>query len=113
MHDLGLIGWNGDNGDPDNFLYTLLDSDNTAYGSALNYAFYKEYSFHKLVIAGRESLNQAERVRYYHEAQRIVAATCPWVPIGHATVAVALRREVRGFLLHPTSVLYLHPVSLR
>jgi peptide/nickel transport system substrate-binding protein len=113
VHDLGLIGWTGDNGDPDNFLYTLLDSDNAAYGSGLNYAFYREYTFHKLVIAARESLSQAERVRYYHEAQRIAAITCPWVPIGHAKVAVAMRREVRGFRVHPTSVLYLHSVTLR
>jgi len=113
LHHLGLIGWTGDNGDPDNFLYTLLDSDNAVYGNSLNFAFYKEYSFHKLVLAGRESLNQAERVKYYHEALKIVAKTCPWVPLAHAKVAVALRREVRGFRVHPTAVLYLRPVSLR
>src|SRR4029079_12041797 len=27
-HDLCLLGWTTDNGDPDNFLYVLLDRDN-------------------------------------------------------------------------------------
>jgi peptide/nickel transport system substrate-binding protein len=112
-HHLGLIGWSGDNGDPDNFLYTLLDSDNAVYGNSLNFAFYKEYEFHKLVVAARESLDSAERVRYYHQAQKIVARTCPWVPLAHAKVVVALRREVQGFRVHPTSILNLRPVSLR
>ena len=29
-HELGLAGWNSDNSDPDNFLYSLLDPDNIA-----------------------------------------------------------------------------------
>jgi len=112
-HDLGLIGWIGDNGDPDNFLYTLLGADNAVPGTAFNFAFYKEYSFHKLVVSARESMDQGERVRAYHEAQKIVAHTAPWVPLAHATVGVALRREVQGFRVHPTAVLYLHQVTLR
>jgi len=112
-HHLALIGWSGDNGDPDNFLYTLLDADNAVYGNALNFAFYKEYAFHKLVVAARESLDTAERIRYYHRAQQIVAETCPWVPLAHAKVIVALRRQVRHFHVHPTAILNLRPVSLR
>jgi len=112
-HHLALIGWSGDNGDPDNFLYTLLDADNAVPGNALNFAFYKEYRFHKLVLAARESLDEAERVRDYHKAQQIVAETCPWVPLAHAKVIVALRREVRNFQINPTAILNLGPVSLR
>lgn len=112
-HHLALIGWSGDNGDPDNFLYTLLDADNAVLGNALNFAFYKEYRFHKLVLSARESLDEAERVRAYRKAQQIVAETCPWVPLVHAKVIVALRREVRHFQVNPTALLNLGPVSLR
>lgn len=30
-HSMALLGWTGDNGDPDNFLYVLLDSDNAVF----------------------------------------------------------------------------------
>ena len=36
-HDLALHGWFNDNGDPDSFLYTLLDSDNTTGSRALEH----------------------------------------------------------------------------
>jgi len=65
------------------------------------------------VVAARESLDTAERIRYYHRAQQIVAETCPWVPLAHAKVIVALRRQVRHFHVHPTAILNLRPVSLR
>ena len=26
-HQMGMLGWTGDNGDPDNFLHTLLGCD--------------------------------------------------------------------------------------
>ena len=112
QHHLALHGWSGDNGDPDNFLYGLLDSTNAVFGK-MNYAFYREYSFHKLVVAARESSNRAERIRYYHRAQQIVAETAPWVPLAHAKVVIALRREVIGSVAHPSSILDLRRVSLK
>ena len=38
-HDMALLGWTGDNGDPDNFLYVLLDKTATKV-PANNIAFY-------------------------------------------------------------------------
>ena len=113
QHHLALHGWSADSGDPDNFLYNLLDSDNAVSGNGLNYAFYKSFEFHKLVTLGREGQSTEDRVRYYHEAQKIMARSAPWVPLVHAKVGVALRREVRGFDVHPSTILDLRSVSLR
>jgi len=112
QHHLALHGWSGDNGDPDNFLYNLLDSTNAVFGK-LNYAYYREYSFHKLVVAARESSDQKERIGLYKKAQQIVVRTAPWAPLAHAKVVIALRREVRGFLAHPSSILDLSTVALK
>ena len=48
-HDLALHGWFNDNGDPDNFLYTLLDSDNTTGTRPSNIAFYSNAWFHDVI----------------------------------------------------------------
>ncbi|MFH2005218.1 MAG: ABC transporter substrate-binding protein [bacterium] len=112
QHHLALHGWSGDNGDPDNFLYNLLDSTNAVFGK-LNYAFYREYAFHKLVASARESSDRKERIELYKRAQQVVMITAPWVPLAHAKVVIALRREVGGFLAHPSSILDLRTVELR
>jgi peptide/nickel transport system substrate-binding protein len=111
QHHIGLHGWSGDNGDPDNFLFNLLDSSNAVHGK-LNYAYYREYAFHKRVVAGRESADRAERVRLYKEAQQIVMRTVPWAPLAHVKMVIALRREVAHFQPHPSSILDVRHVTL-
>jgi len=111
LHHLGLHGWSGDNGDPDNFLYNLLDSSNAVHGK-LNYAYYREYAFHKLVAAARESADRKERVRLYKQAQQIVMRTAPWAPLAHAKMVIAIRREVGHFRLHPSTILDVRTATL-
>lgn len=104
-HDLCLLGWAGDNGDPDNFLF-LLDRSNTVPGQARNVAFYQNAELHGLLVYARETLDRAERERLYLRAQEIVAADAPWVPLAHAQVAVASHRGVRGLAIHPSALIY-------
>ncbi|MEK6608797.1 MAG: ABC transporter substrate-binding protein [Myxococcota bacterium] len=99
-HDLCLYGWIGDNGDPDNFLYVLLDRDNAA-PPALNVAFYDNAELHGLLVWGRETSERAERERLYQRAQEIIEEEAPWVPLAHAEVTVAARKEVRGIVVDP------------
>ena len=40
-HDMCLIGWTGDNGDPDNFLNVLLPSKTATETDSQNYSFYR------------------------------------------------------------------------
>ena len=47
-HEMCLIGWTGDNGDPDNFLYPLLDQDSARKdGTAQNYSAHAGGSAHR------------------------------------------------------------------
>ncbi len=111
QHHIGLHGWSGDNGDPDNFLFNLLDSSNAVHGK-LNYAYYREYAFHKRVVTARESADRKERIRLYKKAQQIVMDTAPWAPLAHAKMSIALRREVGHFQPHPSSILDVRLVTL-
>ncbi|MGV3524255.1 MAG: ABC transporter substrate-binding protein [Candidatus Sericytochromatia bacterium] len=100
-HELALMGWIGDNGDPDNFLYTLLDKNNTVKGSAANYAFYKGEAVHQLLTQAQQVYDENERARLYREAQVIIHQDAPWVPLFHSTQMMATRAGVEGFYLHP------------
>ncbi|MBI4511248.1 MAG: ABC transporter substrate-binding protein [Deltaproteobacteria bacterium] len=110
-HDLCLLGWAGDNSDPDNF-YSLLDKDNTTLGMASNVAFFRNAELHGLLTYARETQDRAERERYYRRAQEIIAREAPWVPLAHAQLAVATREDVAGFAIHPSSLVYYHETWL-
>lgn len=102
-HHLALYGWVGDNGDPDNFLYTLLDQDNTNLGLARNVAFFRNQSVHELLIAAQQTFSRPERERIYERAQVIIAEQAPWVPLAHSQVVVAARRDVSGIVVTPST----------
>jgi len=106
QHDLALHGWVGDNGDPDNFLYTLLDQDNTVPGLARNIAFFKDPFVHGLLVQAREVDGRAEREVLYARVQELVAEEAPWVPLAHTTMSIATRADVGSVIVSPQSHVY-------
>jgi peptide/nickel transport system substrate-binding protein len=102
-HTMCLIGWMGDNGDPDNFLYVLLDKDTATPGSAQNYSNYKSEEYHNMMIEAQRSFDQEKRDTLYKDAQTLLHEDVPTVPIAHAYNLAIVNTSVKGFKLHPTS----------
>lgn len=100
-YDMKFLGWTGDNGDPDNFLYVLLDKDN-ANASAGNVAMYKSDEVHDLLKAAQTEMDQEKRIEYYMEAQEIIHEDAPWFPIAHTTPPIAASKNVKDYVPHPT-----------
>lgn len=109
-HDIALGGWIGDNGDPDNFLYTMLDKNNTEKGSAANYAFYRGEAVHDLLVKAQQVYDQQERTRLYEQAQVLIHQDAPWVPLFHSTQMMATESGVKGFYLHPVGEKRFHTI---
>jgi peptide/nickel transport system substrate-binding protein len=109
-HDLCLLGWVGDNGDPDNFLYVLFDRDNTTPGIARNVAFFRDAELHGLLAWAQQSSRREEREDYYARAQALIHEAAPWVPIAHSQVRVAARRDLGGLVITPTNQVHYHAV---
>jgi peptide/nickel transport system substrate-binding protein len=103
-HDLCLFGWIGDNGDPDNFLYTLFDPDNAVSGLARNLSFYNDPELHELIIGAQSTTVRSAREELYRRAQERIADQAPWVPLAHTHVAVAARVDIGGISIGPTAV---------
>ncbi len=93
-----LMGWTGDNGDPDNFLAVLLGCDGV--GNA-NRAQWCNQDFDALVQKAKVSGDQAERARLYQEAQKVFKREAPWATIAHSVVFMPMRSEVKNYIIDP------------
>ena len=107
--DAFMLGWTGDNGDADNFIYTLLDKDNIG---SNNYAYYSNDEVHDLLIAAQSETDEAKRNDLYKKAQEIIHEEAPWVPLAHSTPLLAAKAGVEGFKPHPTGSDKLANVSI-
>lgn len=97
-HDMVLLGWTGDNGDPDNFLNVLLGC--SAVGSG-NRAFWCHEPFNDKLQQAKVVTDQAERTKLYEEAQVIFKEQAPWATVAHSTVFMPMRKEVKGYVIDP------------
>ena len=112
-HDMCLMGWTGDNGDPDNFLYVLLDKDTAIVGSSNNYSFYRSDELHDILIKAQKSIDQNERTKLYKEAQVVIHKDAPLVPLVHSTPAISLKNEVMNYIPSPLGIEHLNNVWLK
>jgi dipeptide transport system substrate-binding protein len=99
-HQMAQLGWTGDNGDPDNFLNTLLGCD-SAKTNGSNIAKFCYQPFEDLVQKAKHVSDQAERTKLYEQAQVIFKEQAPWFTIAHSVQLKPVRKEVVGFKLSP------------
>ncbi|WNW11920.1 ABC transporter substrate-binding protein [Pseudomonas sp. DTU_2021_1001937_2_SI_NGA_ILE_001] len=97
-HDISLIGWTGDNGDPDNWLGTLYSC--AAIGGN-NYSMWCDEQYDKLIKAAIATTDRDKRTALYQQAQRYLKQQVPITPIAHSTVSQPLRANVQGFEVSP------------
>ena len=112
-HELALMGWVGDNGDADNFLYVLLDKDTAVLGSALNICFWTNDAYHDLMIAARRELDPEKRAALYRKAQEIVFEETPMVPLAHAESLMACRANVDDIHFEPNGDILFHDATVK
>lgn len=104
-----LLGWTGDNGDPDNFLAVLLGCDGRENS---NRAQWCHQPFEDLIQKAKVITDQEERARLYREAQVIFKDQAPWATIAHSVVYKPIRPDVQGFEVHPLGSHIFREVSL-
>ncbi|QHQ37485.1 ABC transporter substrate-binding protein [Algicella marina] len=93
-----LLGWTGDNGDPDNFLAVLLGCEGVENS---NRAQWCHEPFEELIQQAKVLSSQEERADLYKQAQVIFKEQAPWATIAHSVVYMTMRPEVEGYVVHP------------
>jgi dipeptide transport system substrate-binding protein len=93
-----FLGWTGDNGDPDNFLDTLLGCD--AVGGN-NRAQWCNEEFDKLVSEAKVTSDMAKRTDLYKQAQVVFKREAPWATLDHSLVFMPMSKKVSGYVQDP------------
>ncbi|MGG5291938.1 ABC transporter substrate-binding protein [Pseudomonas shirazensis] len=104
-----LIGWSGDNGDPDNWLGTLYGCD-AVDGNNFSKWCYKPYD--DLIKQAKATPDQAKRSELYQQAQHILKEQVPITPIAHSTVYQPMRSTVQDFKISPFGLNSFYGVSV-
>ena len=94
---LYLFGWTGDFGDPANFL-------NVHFGVATDQFGLNDPKLFNLLTRADQETDNAKRVALYQQASIYVMQVLPMVPYVHTTVAVGLRKNVKGYVMSPVEL---------
>ncbi|MEE8204333.1 MAG: ABC transporter substrate-binding protein, partial [Alphaproteobacteria bacterium] len=109
-HQMILLGWTGDNGDPDNFMYVLLGC---AAAKGANRARWCYKPFDDLLVEAKQTTDVAKRTELYRKAQVIFKEEAPWFTIAHSVVFMPLRKEVIGYKVDPLGGHVFYGVDLK
>jgi peptide/nickel transport system substrate-binding protein len=100
--DLFLLGWGGDNGDPDNFLCQFFCGGDASFNSAEDgTAMPPDEELDVLLREAATLTDQAERRVKYEEANARILETVPAVPLVHRTPPILLRSNLSGYTASP------------
>jgi dipeptide transport system substrate-binding protein len=98
-HQMGQLGWTGDNGDPDNFFFLL--GCEAARPGGQNIAKWCNKDFEALLQKAKTTADVAERTKLYEQMQVIAHEEAPVFTIAHSVVYEPIRKEVVGYKVSP------------
>jgi dipeptide transport system substrate-binding protein len=93
-----LLGWTGDNGDPDNFLAVLLGCAGVGGNNRAQWCF---QPFEDLIQKAKTTSDKAERTKLYEQAQVVFKEQAPWATIAHSVVFMPMSKKVIGYKMDP------------
>ena len=104
-----MIGWIGDNGDPDDWLgyfFPKYDPENA-------YLSYNNPAVINLIAKARVTSGQDERARMYAQAETMIVGDFRDLLIAHGKVPLLMQRTVEGLVPQPSSMEYMETVELK
>lgn len=97
--ELFMMGWAGDTGEPDNFLYPLFHTD--AWGDGGNNTFYSNPEVDDLILKARQTTNPDKRNSIYKKIEESIVEDAPSVFMSHNYTRIGLLNRVKGYFVHP------------
>jgi oligopeptide transport system substrate-binding protein len=100
-------GWSADYPDPENFLDILFHSE-----SDLNRMAYANVELDRLLEEARTEQDVSRRMELYRQAEEIIVADAPWVPLWHSVDYVLTKPQVKNAVLAAAIFPWLADVDL-
>ncbi len=110
-HTTGMLGWTGDNGDPDNFFF--LHGCEAARPGGQNLAKWCNKEFDSRLEKARALADTKQRAKLYAEMQVIEHEEAPDFKIAHSVVYEVMRKEVSGYKQSPFGAHQFNGVELK
>jgi peptide/nickel transport system substrate-binding protein len=104
---LYMLGWTGDNGDPDNFLCYFFCSP-----GASREGFYANQPLADALLRAQKLTNQTERAKLYRQAEQMLHDDAGRLFIANNQPPLAFAKRVKGYVPHPTGSEYFNTVEL-
>lgn len=96
---ISLRGWVSDNGDPDNFTYTLFHSQ--SFGASGNTSFYANEELDKMIESARSEQNPRRRIELYQKIEKTIIDNAIWIFLSHGVDYYAVQKNIKGFVVDP------------
>jgi peptide/nickel transport system substrate-binding protein len=108
---LYMLGWTGDNGDPDNFVcyFFCMDAKDTP---ITREGFLADKEISDMLKKAATLTNQAERAKLYQQAEKLIFDRVLRIFIANNQPPLAFSKKVSGYVVNPTSTEYFNTVSV-
>ncbi|SET09172.1 dipeptide ABC transporter periplasmic-binding protein DppA [Thorsellia anophelis] len=110
-HQVVMMGWSGDNGDPDNFFATLFSCAAAQDGS--NYSRWCYQPFEDIIQPARSENDHEKRAELYRQAQVVMNEQMPAIMIAHSTVFEPVNKRVDGYIVDKLGKHFFNQVSIK
>jgi peptide/nickel transport system substrate-binding protein len=105
---LYMLGWTGDNGDPDNFVCYFFCQP-----GASTEAFYSNPALAEVLLQAQKLTDQKKRAELYRKAEQMIHDDVARLFIAHNQPPLPFRKNVKGYVPNPTGSEYFNTVSLQ
>jgi len=105
---LYMLGWTGDNGDPDNFLCYFFCQPGAA-----REGFYGNKPLADLLLRAQKLTQQSERAKLYRQAEQLLRDDVGRLFIANNQPPLAFAKRVKGYVPHPTGSEYFNTVEMQ
>ena len=104
---LYMLGWTGDNGDPDNFVCYFFCSP-----GASREGFYSNNGLAEVLLQAQKLTDQPKRASLYRKAEQMIHDEAARIFIANNQPPLAFSKKVKGYVPNPTSTEYFNTVQV-
>ncbi len=95
---LYMLGWTGDNGDPDNFVCYFFCSP-----GASREGFYTNQPLTEILLQAQKLTDQGKRAELYRKAEQMIHDDVARLFIAHNQPPIPFQKKVKGYVANPTN----------
>jgi peptide/nickel transport system substrate-binding protein len=95
---LYMLGWTGDNGDPDNFVCYFFCSP-----GASREGFYTNQPLTEILLQAQKLTDQGRRAELYRKAEQMIHDDVARLFIAHNQPPIPFQKKVKGYVANPTN----------